>query len=772
MKKSKNVTSSNKELLLRKMVQYSCLFSSLFFVLTVSMGHVAFATTVRQVKDIRPGSPGSYPQYFGYYDNKSFFCANDDTNGDELWITDGSTKGTSLFKDIYPGSSGSGPGHLIVFNNKLFFSAQDNDTNGEELWVSDGTVAGTAIVKDLSGSWQSTGPRYFTVSNNLLYFSGQSSSVGTELWKSDGTAANTGLLKDINSSGDGLGFSLSAADVNGTLFFVADDGTNGSEIWKTDGTEINTVMVDEVNVGSGSSQPNSLVKFANALYFTASNSGTRNVYYYDDSSNTSILLRDIPPGMGSSYPAYLTVSGGKLFFIANKNSDTFAMGGHELWVSDGTEVGTTKIKDIHPDANTSSDPGSFTDVNGILFFTADDGTNGRELWKTDGTAVNTVLVKDIYPGDSSNPSQLTVHDGILYFFATTVAEGTELWQSDGTPEGTVLVADVNPGSGSIDGDLYSSGPNLFMSIDDGNTGYELWSLTDSAPVVIKVNSTTETDDHEIVENEGVSVNVTELFVTFDQAVVNAANPANYLLFSRGANNTFDTLTCAAGIGGDDVSIVIDGAVYDLNSRTTTLSINGTISLPPDTYRLLVCGSTSIENPFSDKLDGNEDGTGGDDFSRNFIVVEDTDNDGILNHLDNCPTESNADQADGDGDNVGDVCDNCDALSNFDQSNQDGDNYGDVCDNCSLVNNNDQADDDGDSMGDACDPDDDNDDLPDTWEILYGFNPFDSSDRDLDPDSDQFTNYQEFLNGTDPSVPNYQITFPWNLFLPAILEGKK
>ena len=43
-------------------------------------------------------------------------------------------------------------------------------------------------------------------------------------------------------------------------------------------------------------------------------------------------------------------------------------------------------------------PRNLTNVNGTLFFAADDGTNGCELWKSDGTAAGTVLVKDIRPG--------------------------------------------------------------------------------------------------------------------------------------------------------------------------------------------------------------------------------------------------------------------------------------------------------------------------------------------------------------------------------------
>src|SRR5262245_59764439 len=45
----------------------------------------------------------------------------------------------------------------------------------------------------------------------------------------------------------------------------------------------------------------------------------------------------------------------------------------------------------------ASDPGQFTQVGPVVFFTANDDVNGRELWKTDGTAAGTMLVKDIRP---------------------------------------------------------------------------------------------------------------------------------------------------------------------------------------------------------------------------------------------------------------------------------------------------------------------------------------------------------------------------------------
>ncbi|MCK5562420.1 MAG: Ig-like domain-containing protein, partial [Thermoplasmata archaeon] len=47
-------------------------------------------------------------------------------------------------------------------------------------------------------------------------------------------------------------------------------------------------------------------------------------------------------------------------------------------------------------------------------------------------------------------------------------------------------------------------------------------------------------------------------------------------------------------------------------------------------------------------------------------------------------------------------------------------------------------------------DSDDDGLPDWWEEQYGLKPFDSSDVFEDPDEDGLNNYQEYLNGTNPT----------------------
>src|SRR5205823_1022287 len=140
----------------------------------------------------------------------------------------------------------------------------------------------------------------------------------------------------------------------------------------------------------------------------------------------------------------LTNVNGRLFFTADDGT-----GGRELWQSDGTAAGTVLVKDINP-GGAGSSPGSLTNVNGTLLFTADDGTGARELWKSDGTAAGTaagtVLAKDINTGNAgSNPSNLTNVNGTLFFTANYWWEGWELWKSDGTAAGTTLIKDFNPG---------------------------------------------------------------------------------------------------------------------------------------------------------------------------------------------------------------------------------------------------------------------------------------------------------------------------------------
>ena len=62
---------------------------------------------------------------------------------------------TDLVRDINPGSGGSFPNFLTDAGGTLFFSAF-HPTSGGELWKSDGTEAGTVLVKDINPSGTSS----------------------------------------------------------------------------------------------------------------------------------------------------------------------------------------------------------------------------------------------------------------------------------------------------------------------------------------------------------------------------------------------------------------------------------------------------------------------------------------------------------------------------------------------------------------------------------------------------------------------------------------
>ena len=100
----------------------------------------------------------------------------------------------------------------------------------------------------------------------------------------------------------------------------------------------------------------------------------------------------------------------------------------ELWKTDGTAGGTVLVKDINPGA-AGSNIKNLVNVNGTLYFSANDGTHGNELWKSDGTAAGTVLVEDINQRSvDSNPANFTVLGNSLLFTADDGFHGTELWK--------------------------------------------------------------------------------------------------------------------------------------------------------------------------------------------------------------------------------------------------------------------------------------------------------------------------------------------------------
>src|SRR5688500_10125110 len=109
-------------------------------------------------------------------------------------------------------------------------------------------------------------------------------------------------------------------------------------------------------------------------------------------------------------PGTLIPVGNRLFFLGEDSTH-----GRELWVSDGTPIGTRMVKDILPGAGTSSIHG-LTPFGNRVAFAADDGAHGRELWISDGTSAGTFLVKDILGGNQEGfPIGIRAIGNVMYF---------------------------------------------------------------------------------------------------------------------------------------------------------------------------------------------------------------------------------------------------------------------------------------------------------------------------------------------------------------------
>ena len=542
------------------------------------------------LKDIYSGSDSSYPRNMTEFNGELYFVADDGDNGAELWKSDGTTEGTVLVADLAPGEGyqypyGDGPyqstpSYLTVSNGKLFFSAFD-PTYGKELWVSDGTEEGTLQVKDIyEGTYtdsygtypNSSSPQDLIDVDGTLFFTADDGSNGRELWMSDGTEDGTVMVKDIYSgtyatysnyyyTGQSPKSSSPAqlTAFDGELFFIAEDETNGMELWKSDGTEDGTVLVKDIASGT-----------------------------------TSAFTTGSP----------LLVVGDLLFFAADDGTH-----GDELWVSDGTSDGTELVKDIHSgsEGNVSYYAG-FTAVGDTLFFSADDGSNGKELWKSDGTESGTVLVADINPGDDdygyANPSYpyyMKEVDGILYFSATDGSAGRELWMSDGTSEGTVLVYDTMSGlEGIYPTQLAAVGGNiLFCGYD--TDGRELFYLD---PDQIDSNTVQLTI---CVDSEMVTIPV-DIGVdsSGETASVYTADENGTLVFKSTTTlgDFFEIWQTDAGLAGNNSDAVFSadellGYAAD-TTNTVQMFVNGEISTEFEDYTLqgddqivLVYGSNPV-----------------------------------------------------------------------------------------------------------------------------------------------------------------------------------
>ena len=472
--------------------------------------------------DIYQGEKSSRPANFTPFKGKLLFTAEDDSLGNELWFTDGSVAGTQILKDIVPGKTSSWISFIMPGDSLAYF-ARRNGAQSFDLGRTDGTPGNTEFFFSIStpGSHSFSDETSILIDNELYFFGVRDSLYG--LWKSDGTLAGTRLLVSLPQRGQ----SPKMVYLNGYIYMLtgSPSSQNGSALFKSDGTQWNLQLVKDFQslplYFLSASQDKLFLTGRKQHWVSDGTTAGTQVLFQDANGNHTIskwvangqeaftihsnellytqgspastkLLSQNPdtdnhsPHLGHLIPPESAFLNGKIIFSATRFSHE---NDYELWKSDGTAIGTQRIKDLLS-IPVSSIINKFFIANNHFYFQALD-TLGVELWRSDGTPNGTQRLADIFPGpDPSYPNQLEEMNGTIYFSATSPDTNglflTQMWAVDGINASIKKVSDAPlapynlPTSFSekkaFKGKLYFAGGTP----DKGAIDVELWSSDGSA----------------------------------------------------------------------------------------------------------------------------------------------------------------------------------------------------------------------------------------------------------------------------------------------------
>jgi ELWxxDGT repeat protein len=433
------------------------------------------------LKDLTTQEHGSLPSGFAELGNEVVFSTSSNLGGKELWKTDGTAGGTTLIK------SGFISIELLTSSNGLVYFVTSTTETGKELWRTDGTPSGTVMVKDLFPGSNSSDPKELLDVGGTLFFAATIDSFPTsrQLWKTDGTEAGTSIVGYYAPSRN----PIRLTNLNGTVFFNGKGPAIG-ELWKSDGTDAGTVVVkDDPDLKN----PLMLAPFNGKLLFRASGS-----IWLSDGTTTGTLRGPAMPGPeGGEWTRFVEVDGTAFYTSAPSLNP-------ELWKTNGTVAGTSRVKDIVP-GSSGSNPTNLVGYGNLLLFSVT--VNGQsQFWGSDGTDAGTVQIK-LGAFQFARPTPL---NGLVYF-----KSGEGLWKTDGTAQGTVLVKDGFDGFSGTVSLKTGSLQRLFFAADDSVHGSEPW-VSDGTTAGTRIVKNINTD-------------------TLDSNIVSVADLNGYTYFTKGGS---------------------------------------------------------------------------------------------------------------------------------------------------------------------------------------------------------------------------------------------
>lgn len=423
--------------------QVKAVGSSIFIIgATPSLGKELFVTDgttgdLHLVKDINPGTENSDPLGFtALSPTLTMFSAVDATMGREIWITDGTEAGTKRITSMGTDFSVAGTG-FHAFQDYFYFGVRPSGDDAI-IYRTQGTTESTEAIVNLDTirvllTGYTNSPEQFLTFKDKFYFV-----CNYSLYESDGTPEGTiDLLGKFNAEQSEVTFEKNY----GTPIVYKDQLIFATQYQSFiyDGTEFTK---DRTLGGLGLESP---IQLGDKLLFMDKESDEIGFEFYITESNRltdATFLGDLEPTYNRGLnPIYIQQLNGKLLFVGQELGDI----GKELYITDGTPEGTGIVKDIYAGANeigqiqnglghmtnqTTAQANSAILQDRIIFSAEDSYQNRRELWITDGTEEGTSLLKNFATasGVASSPSGfVTVGREVYFTIYNPTTTLRELW---------------------------------------------------------------------------------------------------------------------------------------------------------------------------------------------------------------------------------------------------------------------------------------------------------------------------------------------------------
>ncbi|MGN6645439.1 MAG: T9SS type A sorting domain-containing protein [Cytophaga sp.] len=336
--------------------------------------------------------------------------------------------------------------------------------------VTDGTLAGTSTVYSAAEPIEG-----LELIDNGLYFTYD----GTQnhaLMKIELTTLTVSQVVEF-------GYFHMISDIsklsNTSLIFMAPDpdDNNDLKLYVSDGTAAGTMPLATINSGSEVSQNTVMTQVGSKVFFFYKRPGTdccNDLWVTDGTNAGTQKIKEFNIVFFTDFDRLKKAIGlnGK-FYFAGVESGANANNDEVLWVSDGTVAGTMALNG----SDTYTKPKNFTVFKNELYFISFNQLSySTNLCKTDGTVAGTGSLSLKHGTTTLYPYSIASDGNYIYMGASNVnAFGAEVFRYDGVSLDCDMLEGISGGSSSQPDELFVNGTDLYFTANLSATGNELYT---------------------------------------------------------------------------------------------------------------------------------------------------------------------------------------------------------------------------------------------------------------------------------------------------------